>query len=636
MWIVSDGKRTPACFGDRVLRRTAIVTVALLAAGGATAFAATATDEMIRCAALGPKRPGTLADRQMGDRVIERFRAAGLETSAEEFHMPVWKPSKVSLTAGGEKIPAETFAYSGTGAIKGVGIVDAGNGSAAELAQAGAKGKVVLVNNSATYHRTVQVENVMAAGGIAMVYVSASPKNLIQTGAVRWAQRPPSPIPALTLGSDTGAALRAKMDAGPVTVDIDVAGERVDAVTRNVIGIRRGTTYPDRYIVVAGHYDSWWSGANDNCTAVGTLLSTVEANKDVAPAYTMIYIGWGAEETGLVGSYTWIRKHQDLIPKVVANVNLEETATATFSGGAPTALPSPTVTVGSSAPLMQALASAAAASNVVAPPIVLPMSAYRAASGGIIATDIEGFYAQGVQGFSTASSSPYYHTTGDTDDKINLSDLERATAYITQVTRTIQSVPPEGLTLREVPTVKVSAPKTAAPGAAVPVDITVTGVDGRPIAGDRVLVLAGQNDNWAVAETPARDLGGGKYRWTLPAGATDAGITDIRATTSTTSYLANGFAKVDQRAGGLLPSTGAKTACLSRRVITLRVRGSRRPKVSTSAGKASVRRRTGGYTIRLDLRGVTKGSVRVVVRSGKRKQTRTFRTCQRAGSSTSS
>ncbi len=78
-------------------------------------------------------------------------------------------------------------------------------------------------------------------------------------------------------------------------------------MARNIIGIRKGTTHPDRYIVVAGHYDSWYAGANDNCTAVGTLLSIVEANKDVAPAYTMIYIGWDAEEPGLVGSYEWIR-----------------------------------------------------------------------------------------------------------------------------------------------------------------------------------------------------------------------------------------------------------------------------------------------------------------------------------------
>ena len=49
----------------------------------------------------------------------------------------------------------------------------------------------------------------------------------------------------------------------------------------------------------------------------------------------MVYIGWGAEEPGLVGSYSWIRRHQDLVRKTVVNVNLEETATAFFTGARP-------------------------------------------------------------------------------------------------------------------------------------------------------------------------------------------------------------------------------------------------------------------------------------------------------------
>lgn len=630
-----------------MLSRIALLTPVLLVLLAAPAPAATATDEMIACTALGNKRPGTDADRRMGDRLLEKFRAGGLETSAEDFHMPVWRADRTAIRiatgpGAGDAITAESFPYSGTGRLQRAGIVDGGSGSPSDLGGKDVKGKVVLVDNSATYHRTVQVENLMRAGAAAMIYVSASPKNLIQTGAVRWGQRPPATIPAVSVGSSTGEAIRARMAQGPITLDLDVQGERVDALTRNIVGVRRGTRYPDRYVVVAGHYDSWYAGANDNCTAVGTLLATIEANKDVAPAYTMIYIGWGAEEPGLVGSYTWIRRHQDLIGKTVLNVNLEETASATFNSGSPTSLPSITLTTGSSAPAMQALVTAAAASNVVLPPVVAPLGVYRAISGGIIATDIEGFYAQGVQGFSTASSSPYYHTTEDTEDKINTADLERATAYIQQVTRTVQLVPPEGLMLREVPKVVVSAPATAAPGAPVAVDITVTGVDGRPIAGDDVLVLATQRDNWAVAESYATDLGGGRYRWTLPAGATDADITELRATTSTSAYLANGFARVDQRAGGLVGGSGSGArSCRSRRVLTLNVprrSGARRLtrlRVTASGGRARVRKTSGRYVVRLDLRGVRRGTVSVRLRARTARgravvQTRRYRTCTRS------
>ena len=86
------------------------------------------------------------------------------------------------------------------------------------------RGKIVLVDNGGAYHRTVQVEQIMARGGAAMLYVSASPSNLIQTGSVRWGQRPPATIPAVTVGAGTGAALRGLIEQGTVTLDLDVAG----------------------------------------------------------------------------------------------------------------------------------------------------------------------------------------------------------------------------------------------------------------------------------------------------------------------------------------------------------------------------------------------------------------------------
>lgn len=611
-----------------------VTLLAVVALGGLglvpAAEAGTATDEMVACAALGNKRPGTEADRRMSDHLIGRFRGAGLETTAEEFHMPVWKAGTTVLELDGKAYRAQAFPYSGTGTVD-APIVDGGNGMPGDLDAADIKGKVVLVDSGGTYHRTVQLENIMARGGAAMVFVSASPKDLIQTGAVRWGQRPPAAIPSVSVGSETGAALRAQLAAGARTASLTVQGERVDTVTRNVVGVRKGTTYPDRYIVVAGHYDSWYAGANDNCSAIGTLLAMVDDQRDQAPAYTTIYLGWGAEEPGLVGSYEWIREHQDLIPRTVLNINLEETASATFQGADPTALPSVVLSFGSSTPALTAAVTAAAAPNVVLPPVLVPMAATRSQTGGIIPTDIEGFYAQGVQGVSTASSSPYYHTTHDTSDKINVADLERVTTYLETLLRVVQPLPPAALQLREVPQVTVSAPRTAPPGAAVPVDITVTDPLGRGIAGDRVLVLADQRDNWAVAESVAEDLGGGRYRWTLPAGATDADITDIRATTSTTAYLANGFARIDQRAGGVLPATGATSACRSRRVLTLHARrGVTGLRATTSRGKVRVR----GRTVRLDLRGVARGdvTVRLTGRSAAGRtvrQTRVFRTCAR-------
>lgn len=601
----------------------AAVVFGVMALGALPAQAGIATDEMIRCAALGPKHPGMTSTNQMGDRLIEAFRGAGLEVSAESFHMPVWEPGAVALKiadgspGAGTAYPAESFAYGATGAVS-AEVVDLGTGGESDYDGVDVRGKIAMVNRSDTFHRTVQIEIARSHGAAAMLLVAGSPDNMIQTGSVRWGQRPPSPIPAVTIGQQDGAALRAHMDGGAVTLQIDVAGERVDKVARNIVGVRKGTTYPDRIVVVAGHYDSWYAGAFDNCTAVGSLLHIVEELKDEAPAYTTYFIGWDAEEPGLVGSYDWIARHQALMPNVVLNVNLEETASALFVNGDKLDTPSPQLAGTTSSPTLQATVVATGATSLHTP-VFGPMAALRGLSGGIIPTDIEGFYAQGVQGVTTAGLSPYYHTTGDTEDKINAADLEKISAWLTNLVRNVQAIPPDALAMREVPTVKVTAPKTAAAGAPVDVEIAVTGTDGQPVSDLAPLVLADQRHNWAVAEGIAKPDGPGVYRYTVPAGATDAFVTRLRVTVNDPDYLANGFAKVDQRRGGLL-----KAGNVCRRAKVIRVRATEPVTARGRRGRVKVR----GHVVSVDLRKVQHGLFKLQLTAADgRKQKRVYRAC---------
>ena len=146
-------------------------------------------------------------------------------------------------------------------------------------------------------------------------------------------------------------------------------------------------------------------------------------------------------------------------------------------------------------------------------------------------------------------------------------------------------------------------------------------------------MLADQRDNWAMTESVAETSAAGRYRWTLPAGSHRRGHHRSRATTSTSIYLANGFATVDQRKGGLVKSG---PSCRSKRVVTMNVRrrvGMRSLVASATRGKVRVRRTARGWAVRLDLRRVGKGTVKVRLtartRGGRVVQTRAFRTCLR-------
>ena len=604
------------------------VLVALVCAVPAPAGAASLPmDEMSACSRLGPKPPGSQAGRSMADRIAQRFRAAGLETSVEDFHVPVFVVRRTSLRVVGGPNPravvGETFAYGGSGRVE-AEVVDVGVGRAGDYAGKDVSGKIVMVRRDEAFHRSSQLTEVLAHGGVAMLYVSGSPDNLIQTGAVRFAQTPPAPIPTVTVGADDGAALRAELEAGGLRMAIEVDAQREDGHARNVIGVRRGTTRPDHVVVVGGHYDNWHMGAIDNCTGMGSMLGLAEAVKEVPLDYTVVFGAWDAEEIGLVGSYSWVMRHPDVVRRVVVNQNLEMTAA---NDGALS------LRFGTDSPAMNAVANAAAlGTGYSAAPV--PAVAVRQISGGIIPTDLQPFYSAGVQGFSTFTSTPYYHTRADLPERVDQAPLDRVTAYLREALVGLQAVPPETLQTREVPTVAVSAPGSAAPGAEVPVEVRVTGVGGEPLVGAPVKVLVNQRDHWPVAEGFAEEVGGGVYRYRVPAGATEADRTWITATVNRPEYIAEGYAAVDQRAGGVLPP--APDACVtSKRYLRIALRAPRRAgrilrvraRVKPGRVRLATRRR-----VVFDLRGVGRTTVRVRVSartsSGRLiKQRRTYPVC---------
>jgi predicted secreted protein len=583
-----------------------------------SASADIANDEMRACAELWPKPPGSVAGRTQARRIAAAFRSAGLATSYEDFHVPLYVVDRVRLAVTGRdarEVPGETFAYGGTGRVQ-AEVVGVGIGRPADYAGRDVRGKIVMVTRDEAFHRFSQFNEIVAHGGAAMLYVSGSPDNLGQTGSTRPAQAMPAPIPSVTVGADDGAALREQV-AGGLSMSIEVDATRRDATARNVIGVRRGTTHPDKVMVVGGHYDNWHHGAIDNCTGVGSLLSVADAVKDAPLAYTVVFAAWDAEEVGLTGSYDWVMRHPDLVDDIVVNENLEMTAAGAGAGA---------IRFGTTYPAMNALVRQAGEANGYAA-TELPATVVRQISGGILPTDIQPFYSAGVQGFSTFTSTPFYHTPDDVFEQVDAASLTRASAYLRDALLNLQTAAPADLQRREVPSVDVRAPEAAAAGAPVPVEIRVTDPTGQPIAGAPVRVRVNQNDHWALAEASATDLGDGRYRYTIPAGLTDADRTRITATVDVPAYIAEGYATVDQTRGGLLATP--PEPCTSQRVFQLPVRGGlNRLTATITAGQVTVE----GDRMVVDLRRAEQlpATLRVSARASGGaavRQSRQFRAC---------
>jgi hypothetical protein len=125
--------------------------------------------------------------------------------------------------------------------------------------------------------------------------------------------------------------------AGGHTQEFRFTGRRDDAEHRgvNVVGLIRGTTHPDRYIVVSAHYDhlgvgrpdasgdSIYNGADDNASGTAALLALAAYFREHRPAHSILFVAFDAEEMGLEGARAFVRNPPVPLDAIVLNVNMD-------------------------------------------------------------------------------------------------------------------------------------------------------------------------------------------------------------------------------------------------------------------------------------------------------------------------
>lgn len=108
----------------------------------------------------------------------------------------------------------------------------------------------------------------------------------------------------------------------------DLWGDSVN----NVIARQTGTTRPDEIYIVCAHLDSTsWNadefapGADDNGTGSSAVLEIARVMATVKPAATVLYILWGGEEEGLVGSEAFVSQFETSgdLAKIKGVINMD-------------------------------------------------------------------------------------------------------------------------------------------------------------------------------------------------------------------------------------------------------------------------------------------------------------------------
>ena len=166
-----------------------------------------------------------------------------------------------------------------------------------------------------------QLEEIGVAGWI---YPSRGDAiTILGSARVTWDNLPK--IPRITLRKDQYDVIMEKMgNEEEVTLRIDIRNHFQPGPVKyyNVIADIVGTEFPDEYVIIGGHIDSWDGATGTSDNGMGTA-TTIEAARilseaGIKPRRTIRFMLWSGEEQGLLGSKAWVAANKDKMEKISA------------------------------------------------------------------------------------------------------------------------------------------------------------------------------------------------------------------------------------------------------------------------------------------------------------------------------
>lgn len=295
-------------------------------------------DLLTDLADIGNRMPGQEGERRGAELIRERFESYGLdEVRVEEFPIPGWwrGDSALELPDRDQRFDGshEVVALPGTpaGDVSGE-LVDVGYGLPEDFEDLDLTGKVAMASSLTPddygrwVHRGEKYGYAVESGAEGFVFYNHVPGSLPPTGDVGRIDRE-AEIPAVGVSKELGARLVRYCEAGGVAAELSVDCRNEPAVSRN-ISAAVGPTGPeagDGEVLFTAHVDGHDVGdaANDNgvgCAMVVEVARALKAVEDDLESRVR-FVVFGAEETGLYGSYYWSHVHDLDSIKCVVNVD---------------------------------------------------------------------------------------------------------------------------------------------------------------------------------------------------------------------------------------------------------------------------------------------------------------------------
>ncbi|MCI0336912.1 MAG: M20/M25/M40 family metallo-hydrolase, partial [Acidobacteria bacterium] len=254
---------------------------------------------------------------------------------------------------------------------------------------------------------------------------------LPHTGGIRYADGVPR-IPAASVTAEDADLIAYLAAQGEVKMRLVLTPQTLpDAESYNVIADLKGSEFPEQFVIVSGHLDSWdlGTGALDDAAGVAVSMQVVNLCKQLKlkPKRSIRVIAWMSEENGIAGAKTYFQNQSMNIANHIAAIESDQGAghpIGFYAHVTPGALP-----------MLQPVANILQSSGAGIIRLVT----------NSVGADISPLENAGVPGFAPIQDDRtyfnYHHTPADTFDKVNPRELAENAAVMAVLSYAIASLP---------------------------------------------------------------------------------------------------------------------------------------------------------------------------------------------------
>lgn len=391
------------------------------------------------CDEAGGRLTGTVENEKAQEILISELKKVGISARKEFFEMPGW-------VRGNDRVEMLEPTFRQLRAVA-LGYVDRTDAFQAPLIYGfcgqkeildslNIKGKIVLIG----YERPKKGRKPLRAqviryaaknGAKGVLFINRKIGGLCLAGTSSF-QGIPAPIPAFSLSKEEGLWLKRLVQNGHnVKLQIAVHSHCKPIRTSNIV-----VTLPGKVkdkVVLGAHFDSWdlGQGSIDNGLGTAILFDMARLIHEFHPDnyYTIEFVWFNGEELGLWGSKKYMEKHKN--QPIVAMLNMDMT-------GRPTGLNA----MGFDAflPFFKRLAPKLAGFNLTSGIVNKPWTN----------SDHMPFMLRGIPVITLTAHLDkeqvnYYHSFGDTFDKVRADYLSQASGLIAIVATELANDPNLGL-----------------------------------------------------------------------------------------------------------------------------------------------------------------------------------------------